>query len=587
MENNKKRRTGTSIILILLIILTLVSTGIGLYAWAKYKTTIGGTASEEVAKWSFKVVDGNTETADILDFPITRTDNNTDVAANTIAPGTYGKFEIDIDARETETVLTYIIDIAFENKPENLKFYSDETMTNEIELNADNNLVISEVLSLDDVQYIQPNIIYWNWAYETGTTASEKRENNILDTQYMGKQIKMNIAVTGTQGEQYIQEENPMILTIINGETNEHSNLQDAIDFAGNNIATIKFMKNRVISGATINANQNITIDLNGRQITTSELITNNGSLTIEDSSTYKTGKLTTSNYISQLGIFTLNSGKIEGNDKYDTIKANNQNSHTIINGGTINNTSTGNYVCLLISKGNLTITNGFFNSRYRCFHSSSNTNIIHISGGEFNAIGNIDCSYQALAGYIYAAKELKISGGTFKGASGEGTHGSWAIQIGSNVQSASITGGTFQGGTLGFRTGSNLTISNATIKSGYGCIEVYNNANLTINEGVNINANTFGITNNGTGKVTMNNGLITAKDGIINKSTGTIELNNGNLTASNNGITVGSGVFNFNGGTIKSKNATIDGTPTIKSGFTRVDETDSSGYKVTYLTSN
>ena len=75
----KEKSIGRNILIVVLILVTIASVCAGLYAWAKYQTTINGTATGETAKWSFKVSDGNTSTQEI-EFPMTRTDNNTSVA---------------------------------------------------------------------------------------------------------------------------------------------------------------------------------------------------------------------------------------------------------------------------------------------------------------------------------------------------------------------------------------------------------------------------------------------------------------------------------------------------------------------------
>lgn len=79
-QSNKK---AIAIILALLLITAVV---FSMYAYSKYKTTLTRSGTATVAKWSFKVIDGDTTTANILDFPITRTDTNTQVKEGKIAP---------------------------------------------------------------------------------------------------------------------------------------------------------------------------------------------------------------------------------------------------------------------------------------------------------------------------------------------------------------------------------------------------------------------------------------------------------------------------------------------------------------------
>lgn len=160
-QTKNKTSIAYNIIIVLLILIIATLSCIGIFAWAKYASSINGTATAQVAKWSFKLVDGVTETTDVIDFAITRTDGYGKVVEEKLAPGTFGKFEIGIDARGTETILEYIIDVELENKPTYLKFYKDEAKTNEIEL-TDNKLTIKGFMSLDDVKEIRTETIYWD-----------------------------------------------------------------------------------------------------------------------------------------------------------------------------------------------------------------------------------------------------------------------------------------------------------------------------------------------------------------------------------------------------------------------------------------
>lgn len=103
--------------------------------------------------------------------------------------GTYGKFEIDIDASGTETDLMYTININFENKPNNLKFYFDENLESEIKLN-DNIMNLRDSIKHQDSGILRTNVIYWNWAFETGDTEEEKEKNDIIDSEFLGKTLR-------------------------------------------------------------------------------------------------------------------------------------------------------------------------------------------------------------------------------------------------------------------------------------------------------------------------------------------------------------------------------------------------------------
>lgn len=197
-NTKKQKNAGFYAIIIMLVLIIVASSGIGIYAWAKYQTAVNGTLTGQVAKWSFKLVDGVPETTDLIDFAVTRTDTNTSVAEGRLASGTNGKFEIGIDARGTETILEYVIDVELTNKPTNLKFYADKEKTTEIEV-VGSSFKKTGFMSLEDVKEVRTETIYWDWQYITGTTEEEIEANDEIDTQDAGKIMIMAITVTGTE----------------------------------------------------------------------------------------------------------------------------------------------------------------------------------------------------------------------------------------------------------------------------------------------------------------------------------------------------------------------------------------------------
>ncbi|MBE5806400.1 MAG: hypothetical protein E7313_06850 [Clostridiales bacterium] len=192
----KEKSIGRNILIVVLILVTIASVCAGLFAWAKYQTTINGTATGETAKWSFKVSDGDTSTQEI-DFPMTRKDNNTSVAEGKIAPGTYGELQIGIDAAGTETALTYVIEGTIENRPTNMKFYSDAERTQELTI-LDNKFSKGGYMKLNEVG-ARTETIYWEWPFETGSTTETINKNDIIDTEDSEKTISMEVSVTGKQ----------------------------------------------------------------------------------------------------------------------------------------------------------------------------------------------------------------------------------------------------------------------------------------------------------------------------------------------------------------------------------------------------
>jgi len=216
----KEKSIGRNILIIFLIIVMIASVCAALFAWAKYQTTINGTATGETAKWSFKVSDGDTSTQEI-ELPMTRKDNNTSVATGKIAPGTYGEIEIGIDATGTETALTYVIEGKIGNLPTNIKFYSDAERTLDLTV-LNNKFSKGGYMKLNEIG-VRAEKIYWEWPFETETKPiitdeklvslginktefdaliTEKKfaeANDIIDTAENEKQFSMLLSVTGKQ----------------------------------------------------------------------------------------------------------------------------------------------------------------------------------------------------------------------------------------------------------------------------------------------------------------------------------------------------------------------------------------------------
>lgn len=95
----------------LLIILIVIALLAGL-AYARYITSLNGNISAQVAKWYFNYkILNSTQTKEVKNLSVTRTDGNNNVDSNTIAPGTSGEFFVEIDATRHRN----FIDIWYKN----------------------------------------------------------------------------------------------------------------------------------------------------------------------------------------------------------------------------------------------------------------------------------------------------------------------------------------------------------------------------------------------------------------------------------------------------------------------------------------
>ncbi|MBE6674071.1 MAG: hypothetical protein E7596_03070 [Ruminococcaceae bacterium] len=244
----------------------------------------------------------------------------------------------------------------------------------------------------------------------------------------------------------------------------EYKTLQEAIDAAENGETITLISDSTLTTLLTVASGKSIIIDLNGHTVSASveadkasALITNNGTLTINDSSAEGTGKLTyysskvstgysTSTIINH-GVLTVNGGTIENTsprggapyaiDSYNTLT---------VNGGTITAVSIairqpnfGNQENSLTVTGG-TITGGYAGIQIHGFTSSKKTTTI-ISGGEITGT-------YAFYSSFYTAKDsavtdIDITNGTFNG---------YVFLYNGNAGSdeygldASITGGTYNG---------------------------------------------------------------------------------------------------------------------------------------------
>lgn len=210
-QTTKNSNASFVLLVILLIGIIIVSSSIGLYAWARYSSSQGGKGLASIAKWHFEVRPGSANGSPQSTFAITRTDGYSHIAEGTLAPGTYGVIPIEIDTTHTEVTMIYEIIIQLVDCPANLKFYGSCTVDgasrvyeteliktkktiNEQEVDE---IIISKYLSLDEnadnyVDQIHYENIYWEWPYETPN-------GDLQDNADQGKAVLISVEVTGTE----------------------------------------------------------------------------------------------------------------------------------------------------------------------------------------------------------------------------------------------------------------------------------------------------------------------------------------------------------------------------------------------------
>lgn len=167
------------IILFVLLGMFLSLIGIGGASYSLYKSSPRGKTTGAIANWNF-MVNGSKDT-----FSINLAANAVNTSNGKLAPGSYGSFDINLDASSTDTDVNYVI--TFNNlvgKPTNMRFYSDPNYVTELDLE---NAKIDGVIKQSD-NMVKTVTIYWKWTYEGA-------EDNL----YQDKVLSFNINVVGSQ----------------------------------------------------------------------------------------------------------------------------------------------------------------------------------------------------------------------------------------------------------------------------------------------------------------------------------------------------------------------------------------------------
>jgi len=171
-----EKKTITFIVIGLILALIIV----GGATYALYQSTPRGKAIGAIANWNFKVNDATST------FKINMNTNSKNTVDGMLAPGSYGSFDIRLDASGTDCDVNYKVEFAnMQGKPENLKFYLDEEYQQELNIPEENLTGVIEY----GKNMVKVITIYWNWEY-----GSDKDNQNII-----GGEMTFDINITGSQ----------------------------------------------------------------------------------------------------------------------------------------------------------------------------------------------------------------------------------------------------------------------------------------------------------------------------------------------------------------------------------------------------
>ncbi|MBO5732191.1 MAG: hypothetical protein J6R38_01040 [Alistipes sp.] len=367
--------------------------------------------------------------------------------------------------------------------------------------------------------------------------------------------------------------------------------------------------------GLLIPAGKEVVLDLKGYTISQSKeqtgaysMIDNKGTLTIEDSSANKSGKIVygdngnggnyASNTIWNTGVLTINGGTIENNSSATV--ASNGFPHPIdnygvltINGGTFTNNA--NYSsmriwCTTDDDTIITINGGTFNGSidFQTPNAAANKGTLTINGGTFNADTYTNCSVRLLGfgadvdemnGYIKGghfngaialknwsgselnSKVFNITSGTFTVDPSEFVDDDYNVVENNGVYSLELKDVIAKIGEVEYRSlqkafdavdnGTIQLIGDVTLKS---CVVLNEGKVATLDlNGKTITATEYAIENYGTLKID-GNGTI---NGIVYCETGNTTVENGTFNATESGTYV---FLNSQGGTLTINGGTING---------------------------
>ena len=167
-----------NIILFVLLGTLLCLFGIAGASYSLYKSSPRGKSMGSIANWNF-TANGSSST-----FAINLATNATNASDGKIMPGSYGSFDIKLDATGTDTDVN--CKITFENiigKPDNLNFYLDSDYTQKIELETD---AIKDAIKFGK-NMTKTITIYWKWDYEGN------------DNAFQNSALSFDIVIVGSQ----------------------------------------------------------------------------------------------------------------------------------------------------------------------------------------------------------------------------------------------------------------------------------------------------------------------------------------------------------------------------------------------------
>ena len=164
------------------VVLTLVTSSLVGGTFAKYTSEVTGAAKATVAKWSVEFDDAEKSLSQSKDIVLTNENTtNAPTATGTIAPGSQGKVQIEVDGSQSQVGYSYTIsgDVSGMNGIP-LKFYTDKEMTTPLTI-TDNKFATAkkDMAYNTTAESMKDTVaIYWIWDKDSTDTADSGLGSN-------------------------------------------------------------------------------------------------------------------------------------------------------------------------------------------------------------------------------------------------------------------------------------------------------------------------------------------------------------------------------------------------------------------------
>lgn len=207
MKKNTMMRLA-SVLLVAVLMTTCVISG----TFAKYTSKYTASDSARVAKWSFKVNDGEiaTTSSPTVTFNLFSTVNEADtttseenVSSGKIAPGTGGSFAIEVK-NDSEVTAQYTITFTetnTQNIPLQYSINGTDWEDSIADLTTTNFTDKTLAIGASEVSYT----VYWRWVFDGTTSGAHNGQTDATDTalgiaaQTTAPTVEISMSITVTQ----------------------------------------------------------------------------------------------------------------------------------------------------------------------------------------------------------------------------------------------------------------------------------------------------------------------------------------------------------------------------------------------------